>query len=118
MVIFVTKIKMINVRLGEQTHKDFKIACELKGGGMAQILHQFIVKTIREEKEREPQAFLESIRPNLTPKNGIQEQPGLHRLDEGKNKRKGEKQAEEIIKNLDIENFDMDYGDFNEDEEK
>ena len=57
MLVTVAKTKMINVRINEQTHNDFKVACELKGAGMAQILHQFIVRTIREERDREPEAF-------------------------------------------------------------
>lgn len=48
---------MINVRLAEAVREEFKIAAELRGASMAGLLHQFIVKTIREEKEREPQAF-------------------------------------------------------------
>lgn len=51
------KVRMINVRLKPETHDDFKIACELRGGSMSSILHQFIVRTIRDEKENEPRAF-------------------------------------------------------------
>jgi hypothetical protein len=51
------KVKMINVRLKPDTHDDFKIACELRGGSMSSILHQFIVRTIREEKEMSPRSF-------------------------------------------------------------
>lgn len=52
------KVKMINVRLKPDTHDEFKIACELRGGSMSSLMHQFIVRTIREEKERDPRAFL------------------------------------------------------------
>lgn len=52
------KVKMINVRLKPETHDEFKIACELRGGSMSSIMHQFIVRTIREEKERDPRAFI------------------------------------------------------------
>lgn len=51
------KVRMINVRLAPDKHDDFKLACELRGGSMSSILHQFIVRTIREEKERDPKAF-------------------------------------------------------------
>ena len=51
------KVRMINVRLKPDTHDEFKIACELRGGSMSSLLHQFIVRTIREEKERDPKAF-------------------------------------------------------------
>lgn len=52
-----SKTKMINVRLTDQTHEDFRIAAELRGASMSSLLHQFVVRTIREEKEREPKAF-------------------------------------------------------------
>ena len=60
MVIAVMKVKarMINVRLSEEAHEDFKIACELRGVSMSSLIHQFVVRVIREEKEREPKAFI------------------------------------------------------------
>lgn len=51
------KERMINVRLSSVVHDQFKIACRLRGGSMSSILHQFIVRTIREERELEPNAF-------------------------------------------------------------
>jgi hypothetical protein len=51
------KSKMINVRLTPSVHDDFKIACDLRGVSMSSAMHQFVVRTIREEKEREPKAF-------------------------------------------------------------
>jgi hypothetical protein len=51
------KTRMVNVRLTEKVHEDFKIACELRGGSMSSLLYQFIVRTIREEREMEPKAF-------------------------------------------------------------
>lgn len=63
------KERMINVRLSERTHEEFKIAAELRGASMSGLLHQFIVRTIREEKERESQAFRGAeIRRTATPK--------------------------------------------------
>ena len=47
----VIKERLVNVRLKEKTHQEFKIACELRGASMSSLLHQFIVRTIREEKE-------------------------------------------------------------------
>ncbi len=52
------KSSMVNVRLNEQTHEEFKTVCELRGVSMSGFLHQFIVKAIREEKDREPSAFI------------------------------------------------------------
>jgi len=53
----VPKEKMINVRLSPQMHDDFKIACELRGASMSSLLHQYIARTVREEKEMAPRAF-------------------------------------------------------------
>lgn len=57
MLVAKPKVKMINLRLSEDTHDAFKIACELRGASMSSLLHQFVVKTIREEKELDPKAF-------------------------------------------------------------
>ena len=48
---------LINIRLKPETREEFRIAAELRGASMSGLLHQFIVKTIREEKERDPEAF-------------------------------------------------------------
>jgi hypothetical protein len=58
------KTKMINVRLAERMHEDFKIACELRGASMSSLLHQFVVRTIREEKELSPRSFLKDQKAN------------------------------------------------------
>lgn len=57
MLKIVNKEKMVNVRLTENVHEDFKTVATLRGASMSSLLHQFIVKAIREEKEREPRAF-------------------------------------------------------------
>lgn len=54
---FVQKERLVNVRLTPKTHEEFKIACELRGASMSSLLHQFIVRTIREERERDPISF-------------------------------------------------------------
>ena len=51
------KKSLVTVRLSSQTLADFKVAAELRGASMSALLHQFIVKTVREEREREPNAF-------------------------------------------------------------
>jgi hypothetical protein len=48
---------LINIRLKPETREEFRIAAELRGATMSGLLHQFIVRTIREEKERDPEAF-------------------------------------------------------------
>lgn len=37
--------------------EEFAIAADLRGQTMSALIYQFVLKTIREEKEREPQAF-------------------------------------------------------------
>lgn len=48
---------LINIRLKPETREEFRISAELRGATMSGLLHQFIVRTIREEKERDPEAF-------------------------------------------------------------
>ena len=48
---------LINIRLKPETREEFRISAELRGATMSGLLHQFIVRTIREEKERDPDAF-------------------------------------------------------------
>ena len=50
---------LVNLRLKPKTRDEFKVAAELRGASMSGLLHQFIVKTIREEKERCPEAFVQ-----------------------------------------------------------
>lgn len=57
MLGLVIKERLVNVRLKPQTHEEFKIACDLRGASMSSLLHQFIVRTIREEKELSPHSF-------------------------------------------------------------
>jgi len=63
----VIKERLVNVRLKEKTHQEFKIACELRGASMSSLLHQFIVRTIREEKEHAPHSFDVIEEPNTRP---------------------------------------------------
>jgi len=51
------KEKLLTVRVTEDKLAEFKRAAEMRGATMSGLLHQFIVKVIREEKERSPEAF-------------------------------------------------------------
>jgi antitoxin component of RelBE/YafQ-DinJ toxin-antitoxin module len=51
------KAAYIQIRISEQIKADLQIAAELRGASMSGLLHQFIVQTIREEKELSPEAF-------------------------------------------------------------
>lgn len=48
---------ILNLRLSPKTRHDFAIAAELRGASMSGLIHQFIVRTIREERELSPQNF-------------------------------------------------------------
>jgi hypothetical protein len=47
----------LNLRLDPAVRDQFAIAAKLRGASMSGLLHQFIVRTIREEKAEAPQAF-------------------------------------------------------------
>jgi len=48
---------LVTIRVAETVRDEFKTAAELKGATMSGLMHQFIIRTIREEKEQEPKAF-------------------------------------------------------------
>lgn len=52
-----TKEKLMNIKMRPQTHREFKIAAELRGSTMSSLIHQFIVQTIWQEKSAHPEAF-------------------------------------------------------------
>lgn len=57
-VVATNKEVLVTVRAKELVRDEFKIACELRGATMSGLLHQFMVRTIREEKDAAPQAFV------------------------------------------------------------
>jgi hypothetical protein len=57
MLTSVVKKAILNLRLKPEIRDEFAIAAELRGASMSGLLHQFIVRTIREEKEQSPQSF-------------------------------------------------------------
>lgn len=52
-----TKDKLLTVRLAPEVHRDYKIAAELRGSTMSNLAHMYIVRVVREEKDRNPDAF-------------------------------------------------------------
>lgn len=61
-IVSKNKGRMINVRLNDETHFEFKAAALLRGGTMSALLHQYIVKMIREEKERDRGEFNRALK--------------------------------------------------------
>lgn len=56
---------LVTIRVAENVREEFKKAAELRGSTMSGLMHQFIIRTIREEKQISPQTFAE--RPKLAP---------------------------------------------------
>lgn len=52
------KTKMLTVKVEPQIAVEYKIAAKSKGGTMAGLLHMFIIRTINEQKEKSPDAFI------------------------------------------------------------
>lgn len=48
---------LITVRIAPEVRDQFKKAAELRGSTMSGLMHQFIVRTIREEKQTSPGEF-------------------------------------------------------------
>jgi len=65
------KENLLTVRLSPEVHRDYKIAAELRGSNMSNLVHMFVIRVIREEKESNPAAFTkrnEYERPVVTAK--------------------------------------------------
>jgi antitoxin component of RelBE/YafQ-DinJ toxin-antitoxin module len=58
----VVKKAILNLRLDPNVRDEFALAARLRGASMSGLLHQFIVRTIREEKAEYPREFT-AIRP-------------------------------------------------------
>lgn len=49
----------LNIRITPQLREEARIAAELRGLSVSALVHQYLVKVVREEKERSPAAFTE-----------------------------------------------------------
>jgi len=54
------KEKLITVRISEDKHAEFKLAADLIGVSMSALLHQYVVKVIKEQRAEHPEAFAQS----------------------------------------------------------
>ena len=54
-----SKEVLLTVRTRPEIRDEFKKVAELRGASMSTLIHQFMVGLIREEKDREPKAFIE-----------------------------------------------------------
>lgn len=48
---------LVTIRIAENVRDEFKMAAELRGATMSGLMHQFITRTIREEKQLSPDTF-------------------------------------------------------------
>lgn len=55
------KTVRINLKINPAIRREFHAVAELRGSTVSNLIHQFIVKTIREEKERDPSGFQEAL---------------------------------------------------------
>ena len=55
------KSTYIQFRVSDDVKRELQIVAELRGLSMSGLIHSFIVKAIREEKEADPQAFKRGI---------------------------------------------------------
>ncbi len=67
LALMADKKVILNLRLRPETRDQFALAAELRGASMSGLLHQFIVRTIREEKEAMPDAFANSPHKPIKP---------------------------------------------------
>ena len=51
------KGKLVNFRVADEMKLSFEITARLRGTTLSGLIHQLLVKAMREEKDREPKAF-------------------------------------------------------------
>lgn len=56
-IVATNKEVLVTIRIAPDVRDQFKKAAELRGSTMSGLMHQFIVRTIREETEAAPQEF-------------------------------------------------------------
>src|SRR5688572_13976980 len=60
-IVRTVKSRFLQIRINEDIKSDFQIVAELRGLSTSALIHSLIVKTIREEKAREPRAFVPHV---------------------------------------------------------
>jgi hypothetical protein len=55
--IVANKERLLTVRMAPQVLADFKLAVKLKGATMSALVHMYAFEIIREQRERNPEAF-------------------------------------------------------------
>jgi photoactive yellow protein len=83
-----TKDVLVNFRLRPDVRDEFKAVAELRGSTVSNLLHQYVIKLIREEKAHDPEEFARAV--ELVREVPVIEQTadtkvvGIHRVRNGK----------------------------------
>lgn len=82
------KEKLITVRFTPQEREDFKIAAGIEGGSASSLIRMFVIRKIRDAKERYPEAFTkrgqsDSTRPVITARIKKQKDKGKGKQNRG-----------------------------------
>ncbi len=56
-----TKDERINIRISPKTKIELEAVAELRGTSMSGVIHQSIVRAIRDERAADPKAFNEAV---------------------------------------------------------
>ena len=56
-----TKTKMLTVKVSPLVAKEFMAASKSRGGTMAGLIHMFVVRTIKEERDSNPEGFRKAL---------------------------------------------------------
>jgi hypothetical protein len=57
LIAMAEKKAILNLRLDPKVRDQFAVAAKLRGASMSGLIHQFIIRTIREEQAEMPEAF-------------------------------------------------------------
>jgi hypothetical protein len=52
-----TDFVMVNLKVTAKLREEFKVAAKLEGMDLSNMLRQFMIRSVRDAKEREPEAF-------------------------------------------------------------
>jgi hypothetical protein len=52
-----TDFVMVNLKVTAKLREEFKVAAKLEGMDLSNMLRQFMIRTVRDAKEREPESF-------------------------------------------------------------
>lgn len=66
---------ILNIRISRGIREEFRVAAKMKGSSMSGLLHQFVIKSIREEKALDPSKFEKLLTKNSAPPRSASRKP-------------------------------------------